>query len=125
MKVNVQSDRGALRLRWRFEGKRFSLSLGLPDSPVTRAVARQRTAIIEQDIHTGQFDKTLLKYKPRIFGHAPTDLSCPELFEQYTKARQRDLQAGSLARYQSCLSNLRRCLNKPAHALTSYDADNF
>lgn len=125
MKVNVQSDRGALRLRWIFEGKRYSLSLGLPDSPLGRAIAKQRAAIIEQDIYIGKFDKTLLQYRPKVLGANPSELSCPELFDRFMQSRRNDLQAGSLARYKGCLSNVRRYLNQSAHNLSPVEAENF
>jgi integrase len=99
----------------------------MQDSVLTRAIAKQRAAVIEQDICTGNFDKTLLRYRPRALGQNPTELNCPELFERYTQwaAKDRNLQEGSLCRYQGCLANLRRYLNKPASGLSVHDVENF
>lgn len=62
--VSVENFQGRLRLRWRFEGKRYALSIGLPDSKINRQVAQQKATIIELDIASGNFDATLKKYKP-------------------------------------------------------------
>ncbi len=62
--VIAEKDRG-LRLRWRYEGKQYSLALGLPDSRVNRAQAESKARMIEVDIQTGHFDPTLDKYRSR------------------------------------------------------------
>jgi integrase len=64
--VSVEVFEGRLRLRWREGGKRYTLSLGLPDSKVNRTVAQQKANQIQLDIISGNFDSTLKKYKPNM-----------------------------------------------------------
>jgi integrase len=117
MKVSIGSNKGWLRLRWQHLGKKYSLYLGMRDSPTGRAMARQKASQIEADIYSGNFDPTLLKYRPRILGKNATEISAPELFERFSQAMKREkaLCQGSLERYRGCLSHVRRSLNIPAH----------
>ncbi|NCJ05052.1 DUF3596 domain-containing protein [Synechococcales cyanobacterium C] len=66
MKVTIENHEGSLRLRWRYHGKRYTLACGVADSAIGRGLARQKASQIEADLITGQFDHTLLRYKPRI-----------------------------------------------------------
>ncbi len=79
-------DRG-LRLRWRHEGKRYCLALGIPDNKLNRAAAQTKARQIEGDMVTGNFDPTLTKYKP-----APTvpkqRETVPNLFESLMGQRR-------------------------------------
>lgn len=61
--VSVSNADGRIRLRWRYQKKRYSLSL----FQFTKSNFQQagRIAVeIERDIHAGEFDVTLLRYKP-------------------------------------------------------------
>ncbi|NJM00520.1 MAG: DUF3596 domain-containing protein [Synechococcaceae cyanobacterium SM2_3_2] len=60
----AEKDRG-LRLRWRYQGKQYSLALGIPDGRVNRTQAESKARLIEVDIQTGHFDQTLDKYRKR------------------------------------------------------------
>lgn len=40
MKVTIECDRGKLRLRWFYQGKRVNLSLGVDDNATGRAFAK-------------------------------------------------------------------------------------
>jgi integrase len=62
--VGVSLDRDRLRLNWRYAGKRYYLYLGLPDTRINRIVAEGKARMIEGDMATGNFDPTLVKYKP-------------------------------------------------------------
>ncbi len=62
--VIAEKDRG-LRLRWRYQGKQYSLALGLPDSRVNRIQAESKAKLIEVDIQTGHFDSSLDRYRSR------------------------------------------------------------
>ncbi|WP_218082160.1 Arm DNA-binding domain-containing protein [Anthocerotibacter panamensis] len=62
--VSVESFRERLRLRWRFEGKQYSIGIGLQDTPVNRKAAKMVAGQIELDIASGHFDRTLKRYKP-------------------------------------------------------------
>ncbi|MEB3360240.1 MAG: DUF3596 domain-containing protein [Synechococcales bacterium] len=54
--VNVENFRGFLRLRWRVQGERYSLSLGLPDDCINRHVTAQKANTIRLDILSNNFD---------------------------------------------------------------------
>ncbi|MBW4553933.1 MAG: tyrosine-type recombinase/integrase [Aphanocapsa sp. GSE-SYN-MK-11-07L] len=127
MKCTVENHNGRLRLRWRHQGKRYTLGCGVDDNPTGRAVAKQKAAQIELDIQAGYFDPTLLKYRPRLIGRNPTEVSALELFERFTHAMEKDknLAPGSLRRYQGCASHLRRSLSLSAHQVTPTIAANF
>jgi hypothetical protein len=45
--VKVGVDKGWLRLRWTYQAKRYTLTLGLSDSPVNRVYAEQKSKVIE------------------------------------------------------------------------------
>ncbi len=59
--VSVENYRGRIRLRWRCQNKRYSLSL-YKISKQNLLQARKTALEIEQDITLGRFDITLLKY---------------------------------------------------------------
>jgi integrase len=61
--VVVESVRDRLRLYWRFQGKRCWLSLGYPDTPKHRQIAKLKASQIESDILYDRYDPTLAKYK--------------------------------------------------------------
>ena len=63
--VSVEVFQERLRLRWRQSGKRYTLSIGLPDSKVNRTVAQQKASQIQLDLISGNYDTTLKKYKHR------------------------------------------------------------
>jgi len=53
-----------LVLRWRYQGKRFSLALSLPDTTANRKQAKKLANEIELDVAASAFDVTLTKYRP-------------------------------------------------------------
>ena len=106
-KVAISADRGYLRLRWRWQGKRYSMALGLPDSAVNRASANKRAQQIELDIASGNFDATLLKYKPKAKPGAQS-ITSGSLFGQFTaeRSKARGLTKRSLEKYQAIQAHL-------------------
>lgn len=40
--VKVETDRGWLRLRWSWQGRRFNLAMGLPDEPINQTIAERK-----------------------------------------------------------------------------------
>ncbi|MDS3860160.1 tyrosine-type recombinase/integrase [Thermosynechococcaceae cyanobacterium BACA0444] len=102
--VGVRSQ--LLRLRWRYQEREFHLSLGMPDTPLNRSISRRRASEIEQDIHLGQFDSTLKKYRPQ--SHKGT-LTTVQLFEQFTATREGLASPQAIkSRYYPLLNNLKR-----------------
>ncbi|MDF5733805.1 MAG: DUF3596 domain-containing protein [Rhizonema sp. PD38] len=61
--VTVENFRDRLRLRWRVNGLRYSLTLGLKDTTENRKLAEQKAHQIKLDIQADCFDETLSKYK--------------------------------------------------------------
>jgi len=67
--VTVESIQGRLRLRFRFNGERYTVSLGLADTPANKRVAEAKAQRIEDDLRLqiayggNYFDPTLKKYK--------------------------------------------------------------
>lgn len=57
--VKVIEDKGWLRLRWSFGGRRYTLAMGLSDTPTNRLVAERKAKTIETDLVLEQFDSTL------------------------------------------------------------------
>ena len=126
-KITVEKHDGRLRLRWQYEGKRYTMACGVADDAIGKAVAKRKASEIEGDMLTGNFDATLLKYKPRLLGRNHTEVPVPDLFQRFTQALKQDkgLTAGALCKYQGCLSHLKRSLNTPAHQVTGKTAANF
>ena len=54
--IKIEADKGWLRLRFTYQGKRKALALGLPDSKANRIFAEQKACQIEKDIYAGHFD---------------------------------------------------------------------
>lgn len=102
--VKIEVDRGWLRLRWSFGGRRFALALGLQDEGVNRAIAQRKAAIIEADLRAEQFDPTLEKYK--LTSQTGEGLTVVELFEKFTEYKAKQLDPDSLQKYRGLLWHL-------------------
>jgi integrase len=120
-KVSIEVKGHSLRLRWRYEGKRKQLALGVKDTPTGRAFANQKIAQIEMDLVSGNYDPTLLKYKPRKLGKNPTEITAVELFRRWANfyAKDRALTVGSAQRFNAIAAKLSHFLNDAAaHKVT-------
>jgi integrase len=85
--VSVTNYKNRIRLRWRYLGKRYSLSLG-PFDKINLKAASRVVLQIELDMVSDQFDDTLVKYG----GKAPKPIvepikpkSIDEYFEKWVK----------------------------------------
>lgn len=105
--VSIEGVGGWLRLRWRYQGKRRVLALGLRDDPVNRTVASQRVAQIRLDTLSGNFDETLEKYKGDRIPQQGKDLGAVALFERFTEKKSHQVQRRSLEKYHGLLTWLR------------------
>jgi integrase len=122
MSIWIETKGTALRLRWRHDGKRYCIGLGVHDNPTGRAFANQKKSQIEMDILSGHFDVTLLKYRPRKLGIKHTEVTAVELFEKYAANRFRDrgLSNSSQVRLKGIASKLNQYLgDKNAEKVTS------
>jgi integrase len=108
--VVVETFKDRLRLRWRVAGKRYCLSLGLPDTQESRMLAQLKARQIELDAISGNFDTTLTKYKPQSLAEKPVNdaqpLTCAELFQQFMEYKAQSLHPRSLDRYKTTLKYL-------------------
>jgi integrase len=127
--VKVENDKGSLRLRFSYGGKRYAMAVGLPDSKVNRIVAQQKATQIELDIASGNFDPTLKKYKPpKAAAQKPDQTAVAGLFEKFTEAqaKAKGLRVGSLCRYTATLRHLEAFFpNKSAEAIDENCAKAF
>ncbi|MBW4422113.1 MAG: tyrosine-type recombinase/integrase [Myxacorys californica WJT36-NPBG1] len=122
--VNIENLKGNLRLRWRFEGKRYCLALGLPDTPTNRAIAQMKAAEIGRDIEYGMFDASLLKYRGE--RHGKTPIKVYELFEKYIESRRGQVAQQTLSKHSGLLSNLKAHFRERyAGNLTPADCEAF
>jgi integrase len=125
IQVNVESFEGRLRLRWRHNGRRYCLALGLGDRPVNRLVAEQKSRAIEADIVTGNFDPTLVKYRP-----APSQsegISLVELFDRFQAFKAKtDIDRKTLDKYKGLKPKLGEYFQQRSAALVGReDAEAF
>lgn len=86
--VSITNCEVRIRLRWRYLGERYSISLSAYNQ--LNLLQAKKTALqIEQDIITGNFDVTLLKYSKNkaVLNKkaAPAESSFVTLFENWTK----------------------------------------
>ncbi len=109
-KPGIWQVNGLYALRWSYQGRRYTLSLGHGKLRLAQAVA----AKIEADLVAGHFDATLEAYRPKVA--KPDDkpfsqfLATGELWEKYTLHRQQEGIAGvSIAgRFKPLRNNLIR-----------------
>jgi len=93
--VNIEVFKDRLRLAWSWEGKRFWLYIGLPDTKPNRKAAEIKARQIELDIASGNFDPSLVKYKPQ----KQESISVAELFDQFVEYKRRSISIGGLTKY--------------------------
>jgi integrase len=86
-KVSVENFKNRIRLRWRYQGKRYSLSFG-PYDKINLKAASKVVLQIELDMVSDQFDDTLVKYggkAPKPIVEPNTPKSIVEYFEKWVK----------------------------------------
>ncbi len=103
--VSLSEFRNCLLLRWRHQGKRYALYLGLPDTRVNRTVAQRKASQIELDIAAGHFDKTLKSYKPAS-PQSMAQSSVIFLWRRFSAEKTKDLHPRTVANYRGLESHL-------------------
>lgn len=105
--VALESFQGRLRLRFRVNGQRYALALGLPDTQENWKLGESKARQIELDILAGYFDPTLTKYKPKSHLTLVKPLQEPqkaqkqklaELWDQYTQFKSSQLEETTILR---------------------------
>jgi integrase len=123
--VGVENLEGMLRLRWSHAGKRYCLTLGVPDTKVNRLVAESKAKIIEGDLVTGNFDPTRTKYKTAHQQRA-ADISVAELFQRFTDYKRKKLQGRPMDKFTSLKKPIAEFFgNKTAATVDEEMADSF
>jgi integrase len=64
--ISIDNNKGRIRLRWRYQGKRYPLSLPYDYTPENMHHATVKVAEIKLDILKGCFDTSLERYKPKV-----------------------------------------------------------
>jgi integrase len=82
--VSIINAKGRIRLRWRYQAIRHSLSLGAYTKS-NLIQARIVALKIEQDILLNNFDKTLFKYTGKVVSKTSNNKSVVCLFEEWVK----------------------------------------
>ena len=127
MSVKVEGFQGRLRLRWSCQGgDRFCLSLGLDDTQLGRTIAQGRVSQIETDIMTGQFDRTLAKYKTGVNPPEPgTKVSAVDLFDRFIQHKSQGVESRTMGKYQAIGSKVLALLGDEGAAIDEGRADRF
>ncbi|MER3433155.1 MAG: site-specific integrase [Leptolyngbya sp. ERB_1_1] len=84
--VSIESVKGRLRLCWRYQGQRFYLTLGYPDTAKHHAIARLKANQIQSDLLYERFDPSLAKYKPN--ATAPKSLTLLEIYDRFIEYKR-------------------------------------
>lgn len=79
--VSIENFKNRIRLRWRYQGKRYSLSLG-PYDKINLKSAKRVVLQIELDIANSQFDQSLVKYGGKMI-HVHQENVHPKSMVQY------------------------------------------
>ena len=120
--VNVEVFKDRLRLAWSWQGKRFWLYVGLPDSIANRKAAEIKARQIELDMTSGNFDPSLTKYKPQ----KQEFISVTELFSRFTEYKKRTISIGGFAKYKELQKHVSTFFkNKNAIAVSEIVAESF
>ena len=107
--VAIYSQDGYLRLRWRYQGKRYTIALGLLDTDaIAYQLAQQRANTIQLDILSGNFDESLVKYKPKKIESTPTiDPISPRcIYETFLDFKRSQVAPNTFKKYLSFLPDL-------------------
>jgi len=108
--VSLINSNGRLQARFRWQGKRYYLSLGLADTPKNRRLVAGRIAQIQRDLDYGEFTGDLSKYQPQAVGVTvtPRHPSLMELWTQFVDYKRPQLAVSTLhkiyGRYGDLLS---------------------
>lgn len=121
--VQIGVDKGWLRLRWTHQGRRYALTLGLPNSNLNRTVAQQKAHQIELDIASGHFDSSLNRYKPQC--QRLTQISTVNLFRLFTEEKAKQVYQRSLEKYQATTNYLAEYFQDKSAHITETAAEEF
>jgi integrase len=127
MKVTIEAKKTGHLLRWvcPHTGKRVSISVNEASDGRSPTKLKDR---IENDIKHGDYDRTLVKYRPKTIGKNKTELTTVELFDRFTQYQQKQqgLSKASIdTRYRYLKVMLEKHLNIPAANVDRHAIDGF
>jgi integrase len=121
----IEKRGNSLLIRFSHDATPYCFSLPNHNNPVGVSNAKLKIAQIEKDIAYGNFDTTLLRYKPRKLGKNPTEITAVELFGKYIDYRRKEglLSHSSIGRLEAIASKLKQLLgDKLAEKVTTATA---
>lgn len=105
MPVHINKNNNYLRLRWTYEGERYTLALGgLKDTKTNRKKLKPLILEIEADIEQEQLDTTLKKYQLQL--DDDDRLTCIELFQRWLKHKSNFVDSRTLDWYRPTAKNI-------------------
>ena len=118
MKVNINTSQGKYRLRFTYNDKRYSLSIGQVNKETLKA-AKAKAKLIESDIMYDRFDMTLRKYshRHRVVKEPHTILS---KWEDYKRLNAKRI---AITTQKECWTQVDRCLAKIKHKSHLFSLD--
>ncbi|WP_310481465.1 tyrosine-type recombinase/integrase [Chamaesiphon sp. VAR_48_metabat_403] len=127
MKVTIETKKTGHLLRWVCPqtGKRVSISVNEASDGRNPTKLKDR---IENDIKHGEYDPTLVKYRPKTIGKNKTELTTVELFDRFTQhqIKEKRLSKSSIdTRYKYTQRMLEKHLNIPAYQLDRQRVESF
>jgi integrase len=99
--IAIENFRGFIRLRWRHQGQRVSLSLGLIYDPVNVAIAQSKATQIRLDLLSGNYDPSLAKYRSDRPAITAPAIGPVDLFDQFIEWKAKQVQPRTLEKYHA------------------------
>lgn len=127
MKVTIETKKTGHLLRWVCPqtGKRVSISVN--EASDGRNPTKLKD-LIEKDFKHGEYDPSLVKYRPKTIGRNKTELTTVELFDRFTQhqIKEKRLSKSSIdTRYRYTQRMLEKHLNIPAYQLDRRRVESF
>ena len=97
LKVKIHASRGRLRLIWSSRGKRYFFALKLDDTPLNRTYAQQKALAIHMDLVSGNFDKSLDKYREE--GDRRDQKAITDILQEFTNYKASRSDPRTLEKY--------------------------
>lgn len=104
--VAILNKDGWIQLRWRYQGQRRYLSLGLRYDAINLEVGQQRATQIRLDLLSGNYDETLRKYQANT-SQQSDKIGAVALFQRFIDWKSKRVQSRTLEKYHGLLNWLR------------------
>jgi integrase len=127
VQFNIQNILGRLRLRFSLNGHRYQFCVGLADTKANRVKVKDICLLIESDIESGNFDKSLSKYKlDKKTGKTLHDITLSELFDKWFNSIKTQVDPNTIRKHGYVRTELLALVgDKPLRQFTKYDVNQF